>query len=63
LLNPGLKPWAQIWSPFREEICISSLMLTRMGGRRTEATNSFGLEISPTDAARLSQFKNSFRTN
>ena len=29
--NPGLKPWAEIWSPFREEICTASLMLTRMG--------------------------------
>jgi hypothetical protein len=33
--------WAELWSPFRGEICTASLMLTRMGGRRTEATSSF----------------------
>ena len=35
--NPGLKPWAELWSPFRGEICAASLMLTRIGGRQTEA--------------------------
>ena len=28
-LTPGLKPWAETWSPFRGEICTVSLMLTR----------------------------------
>ncbi len=36
-LKPGLKPWAELWSPFRGEICTASLMLTRMGRRQTEA--------------------------
>jgi hypothetical protein len=40
LTNPGLKPWAENWSPFREKICTASLMLTRMCRRRTRRNAS-----------------------
>src|SRR5260370_2158661 len=33
LPNPGLKPWAEVWSPFSEETCTASPMLSRKAGR------------------------------
>jgi hypothetical protein len=40
--SPGLKPWAQFWSPFREEICTASLMLlTRMGAAGRAGANPY----------------------
>jgi len=45
---PGLKPWAKLFCSFGAQTLYPSLMLTRMGGRRTEATSSSSQADTPS---------------